>query len=223
VAHPRPARPRSARRASAPRGRGLRERKKRATRERLVTAAGALARSPGFDRVTVDDIAAAAEVSRSTFFRYFPGKEAVLFTWREPLLEAFEAELARPVAGERGFATVRRALLAVGALYQHDRTAIVRRQTIVDASPSLVGHEYAVDRAWEEAIARTLIARGGRGARAQRVARLRAGAILGVLRVTLREWIERRGRPDLVRLGREALDLLERDLERREDAARRTG
>jgi AcrR family transcriptional regulator len=85
---------------------GLRERKKTRTRAAIKHQALQLFRERGYEATTVREIAAAAEVSESTFFRYFPTKEAVVF-WDvyDPLIiEAVRAQPTRagPIAAIRG-------------------------------------------------------------------------------------------------------------------------
>src|SRR5919201_4054195 len=77
---------------------GLRERKKRRTRELIAETARRLFAERGFDRVTIAQIARAAEVAEQTVFNYFPTKEDLIYFpskadrihWR---LESFEEEL----------------------------------------------------------------------------------------------------------------------------------
>jgi AcrR family transcriptional regulator len=57
---------------------GLRERKKARTRAAIREHAFRLFRAQGYEATTVEQIAEAAEVSPSTFFRYFPTKEDVV-------------------------------------------------------------------------------------------------------------------------------------------------
>ena len=75
---------------------GLRERKKARTRAEIQRQALRLFLERGYEVTTVARIAEAAEVSESTFFRYFPTKEDVVL-WDEfdPLIfEAFKAQPA---------------------------------------------------------------------------------------------------------------------------------
>lgn len=77
---------------------GLRERKKEQTRHELRRSAARLFAVHGFAGTTIADIAAAANVSERTFFRYFDSKEALLLPDGVELLARVEAELAdRPV------------------------------------------------------------------------------------------------------------------------------
>jgi AcrR family transcriptional regulator len=75
---------------------GLRERKKVKTRAAIREHALRLFREQGYAETTVDQIAEAAEVSPSTFFRYFPTKEDVVLADEfDPLLAAaFRAQPA---------------------------------------------------------------------------------------------------------------------------------
>jgi AcrR family transcriptional regulator len=57
----------------------LRERKRQRTREAIIDAAIELFESHGYDRTTVADIAAAADIGTRTFFSYFASKDEVLF------------------------------------------------------------------------------------------------------------------------------------------------
>ncbi|MCX5280723.1 TetR/AcrR family transcriptional regulator [Streptomyces sp. NBC_00198] len=76
---------------------GLRERKKDGTRRGLREAAGRLFAERGFAQTTVADIAAEANVSERTFFRYFENKEALLLPDGVELYARIEeAFLARP-------------------------------------------------------------------------------------------------------------------------------
>jgi AcrR family transcriptional regulator len=109
---------------------GLRERKKARTRDSIQEHALRLFRAQGYEATTVDQIADAAEVSPSTFFRYFSTKEdVVLYDAFDPILiEAFRAQPAElsPIGALR--AAMRAAFGAAPAeevALQEERAALI--------------------------------------------------------------------------------------------------
>lgn len=85
---------------------GLRERKKAKTMAAVQMHALRLFRELGYNATTVEQIAEAAEISPSTFFRYFPTKEDVLLrdNYDPVLVDAFEAQPSHlsPLQAVRG-------------------------------------------------------------------------------------------------------------------------
>lgn len=122
---------------------GLRERKKQRTRSTLIDAAVQLCLTQGYERTTVEQIAAAAEVSPRTFSRYFATKDAVVMTLLEDLVDAVVAELAQvpysvPVleALYRAHVTVLRGV-AAGAVPALTAERIVLMLRIINSTPAL--------------------------------------------------------------------------------------
>src|ERR1700709_2259979 len=96
---------------------GLRERKQLRRREQITDAALRLFAERGFDGATIEEIAAAAEVSRRTFFRYFARKEDVILDWKRRMAEELRAALKLRPAGESPLEATHQALAAVAAGY----------------------------------------------------------------------------------------------------------
>ena len=110
------------------------QRRRRRTQRALQNAAIALVGGRGLAEVTVDEIAAAAGVSRRTFFNHFPTKAAALF---DP--DPSDAErLAQLLAAASGSADPWRALQSalVSFVAGHENVIVVRRRLIA-ASPEL--------------------------------------------------------------------------------------
>ena len=80
---------------------GLRERKKRRTRETIVSVATRLFVGQGYEATTTAQIAEAAEVSSSTFFKYFPTKADVVFSLFDAVIESAEERVLGRPAGEQ--------------------------------------------------------------------------------------------------------------------------
>lgn len=115
---------------------GLRERKKERTREAIQREALRLIASRGYAATTCEQIAAAAEVSSATLFRYFATKEdIVLHDVYDPLIAG--AVRARP-AHESPLTAVRRGFAdALADVYPADVEAIRQRTALILSVPAL--------------------------------------------------------------------------------------
>ena len=142
-------------------GPGLRELKKQRTRAAIQAAALELIAREGYDATTCEQIAAAAEVSPATFFRYFPTKEdVVLQDDYDPLMAA--AVAARP-ARERPFQAVRRALVeTLAQLPDHEMVAVHERTRLLLSVPALRARLHEQSQAARVALADVLATRMGR-------------------------------------------------------------
>jgi AcrR family transcriptional regulator len=115
---------------------GLRERKKAKTRAAIQAAALELFERQGYQASTVEQIAELAEVSQSTFFRYFPTKEDVVLHDRyDPLLLA-EFRAQPPELGP--IAALRRTLGSVlGGLPADELARERQRAMLIISVPEL--------------------------------------------------------------------------------------
>lgn len=101
----------------------------------VVAAALELFSAQGFDQTSVEQIAKAAGVSRSTFFRQFGGKEDVVFADHEVLLEQLREFLDE--GHEDPWAAVCAASESVFTHFAHDPELARRRYQIVRQVPVL--------------------------------------------------------------------------------------
>ena len=188
----------------------LRERKKAETRANVLRVAHDLFRTAGFDATTLEEICAGAVISKRTFFRYFTDKEALVFPNRDERLEGFVTFLESGPPQESPFQTLRRATRLFGMEYGEHRDTILAQQRLIDPSPALRSREREIDMDWEVAVARLFARRLGADADAELWSRVLAGAIMGVVRATMNYWFDGDCEADLVKLGLDAIDFLER-------------
>jgi AcrR family transcriptional regulator len=116
---------------------GLRERKKEQTRQRIAAVALRLFAERGFDAVTVNEIAEAAEVSKATLFAYFPSKESLILGGvAGDDLAAIAA--ARP-AGQSFLTALRDYFrgLAAAAMPEAELGPLITRVRIITGNPAL--------------------------------------------------------------------------------------
>lgn len=169
---------------------GLRARKKSQTRERLTQAALTLFLEKGFEATTLDEIAAAADISRRSFFHYFASKEEVVFAWKEAFGEKVVAALKERPHDEPAMLAAERALIAsIGGYDPQEAVALAR---LVKATPALRAYDQVKYEKLERMLAAALAERGGPGGDPL-PARLAAMAAIGVLRLTSDIWLDQGG------------------------------
>ena len=190
---------------------GLRERKKARTREALIDAALDLFERKGFDATTVEDIAAAADVSPRTFFRYFDSKTELIMARNTaqgaklgPLLDA------RPA--DEGPLEALRQLLRENLVERCADPAVVREFQVMMTTPTLRDltrqHFYEEEAALAEAFARRLGVDDG-----DLRPHLLAGAAASATWTVVDRWIAEKGDADrLLAMIDEAFALLEQGL-----------
>ncbi|MBO3680811.1 TetR/AcrR family transcriptional regulator [Streptomyces sp. NEAU-YJ-81] len=115
---------------------GRRERKKAATRQAIADAALQLFLERGYDQVSIRDIADAADVSTTTVFKHFTGKEALVFDREQDRESEVIAAVRQRAAGQSILDALRQHVLdAWLPITAHPRMA--EFTNLVDSTPAL--------------------------------------------------------------------------------------
>lgn len=155
---------------------GLRQRKRRQTREKIEQVALALFLEKGFDAVTVDEIAAMADVSRRSFFDYFSRKEDVVYAWQlhyaavlveaiasrptdEPLRRTVEAAVTSSISASRSERD-----LALGKLVAETPALQRRDQILFSTLERVLAEALAARYPQSDAVEVRIVAMAGIGA-----------------------------------------------------------
>jgi AcrR family transcriptional regulator len=168
--------------AAAP---GLRERKRQQTRERLTRMAMALFLERGFAATTLDDIAAAADISRRNFFHYFASKEDVVFAWQEEITAALVAAVAARPAAESMLTAAENAILAM--VRQLEPGEAIAMAQLKRDNPALQARDQVKYEKLERALTDALAKRAGHKAEKLK-ARLVAMIATGAMRIGGELW-----------------------------------
>lgn len=187
----------------------LRDRKKANVKRQFIEAATKLFFEKGFDNVSVEDIVEKTGVSRSTFFRYFKTKEAVVFRNHKARLAIFKEMLSSAKSDDKKvFSAIKNALINFSKYYDNIKGELLEEYQIVVSSPYLIAKDIEKDRDFEDVIAEEAYKRIGGGENGRKKARILAAAIFGTARIVMEEWFEGGCKKPLVKLAKESLDIL---------------
>lgn len=129
---------------------GLRERTRRAVQNEVAEVAIGLFLSQGFEGTTIDQVAAEAGLSRSSFFRHFGTKEdAVLVRWERRGDEVLTALRARP-ADEPVWSALERAFDPVVLAYADDPARALALTRLIIETPTLAARRIEKQYEWRD-------------------------------------------------------------------------
>ncbi|MCP2337007.1 TetR/AcrR family transcriptional regulator [Actinomadura rupiterrae] len=205
-------------RAQEPRAEGLRALKKRQTRLAISHAATRLFLERGFDKVTIAEIAEAAQVAKMTVTNYFPRKEDLALDVHAEFVAWLAGTVRDRAPGESALAALRRAYL----------DAVDRREALIGfsgepfarmltGSPTLVARIRELHEEREAALAEALAETSDQGGLTARIAAAQFGAVHRVLfDEALRRTVDGQTHEEiaaaLTGAAHEAFDLLEPSL-----------
>jgi AcrR family transcriptional regulator len=197
---------------------GLRERKKERTRQLLADTARRLFAERGFEKVSIAEVARAAEVSQATVFNYFPTKEDLVYGGLEAFEEQLFAAIRNRPSGQtvleafRDFVVEPRGFLATRD--EAEAQELIALTRTIAASPALLAREEQIFARTTEALAE-LIAKEARASPGDIRARVVANALIGVHRALI-GYVRQRlaaGNPVRSRLARDVRERGERAFE----------
>lgn len=185
----------------------LRERKRRATHQRIADEAVRLVTQKGVAATTIEDIAAAADIGRATFFRYFDAKETAIaegfsVPWMTLLIEnlVVQPEDLGPLEAVRetfrGFAD---------ALQDDGRALVLSQARMSQASPGLQAWTLRAYVSFELAIAAAVAHRFTDLGTDDPRPRLVGALTMSAVRICLDQWLATDGKGDLPTMLQQAL------------------
>jgi AcrR family transcriptional regulator len=191
---------------------GLRERKKLKTHRAICEAAARLFMEQGVEATTVEQICEAAEVSPSTFFRYFASKEAAAFGDEQARVALVERVLAERPADEPWSRSARRAALELIAFDLEMGKDVPSRIALMEKEPAIAHHALKTQAEQIEHFTRLLAAQVGVDPARDMRPRLVVGAAFAAVNAATNAWLADGGGGDLDALIAEAFDVFDRGL-----------
>jgi AcrR family transcriptional regulator len=186
-------------------GSGIRARKKRETHHALQAAARRLVAERGLDRVTVEEIAGAANVSKRTFFNYFESKEAAVVDAEPGMAADMAAALAARPADEPPLESLRALFIGVLTRYGREWGELT---SLIQANPTLTSRHLASYREFEAVVLEWAARRSGTDPRVDVYPALVSSVLGTATQLTFTRWHPEAEERRLTDIANEVFDLL---------------
>lgn len=165
---------------------GLRERKRAETLERIGEAGIKLFVGKGYEATTLDDIAAAAGISRRTFFHYFKSKDDILVALQcEPAIKALRHAFDLVPMGTTPLDALRKTLPQLVGAFETEQTLAIA--DIMQSTDALKVRKLAIFVDIENAVYQALTSAWPEPTN-EPALRLLAVVSMGVLRLSMEQW-----------------------------------
>lgn len=187
----------------------LRDRRNTQTRADIVAAAIALFTAKGFDSVSMEEVAAAAGVSRRTAYRHFATKEDIVF---HPVGDWFE--ILQATVDDRGDDEctrdlLRRALHAIATHIESDPQPVLDAFAVVAASQPLMDRQGKTNADWIAFYAALIMADIGEEPDDVLAATVAGAALIGATTALFPVWSSAAGRSSLTEMTTVVLDQID--------------
>lgn len=190
---------------------GVREKKRRETRQRIVEAGLGLFKANGYEATTLDAIAAAAGISRRTFFHYFKSKDEILISMQAGLGEQLSAAIGREPAEKRPLTALRDAMLGLVTPYAPAELLVIDK---LMRSSEIVQARKQASYIRDEALVLSALREHWPGEPEPQM-RLLASFAIATVRLSLDSFSREEGRRSLATLVEESFEALEQLTQRR--------
>ena len=157
----------------------------------------------------MDDIAAAAGVSRRTAYRHFPNKDDLVFEQPRRWLDHFNTHVADRRDGESVRQLCRRGLLAVAELIQSNADSVLSAYSVFVATPSLRGRNGRIQDDWSARYVELMTPPGGVSAPRRLQIATVAGALVGATTLLVATWAAAEPSANMVTMTGAVLDQLD--------------
>lgn len=190
---------------------GLRERNRRARLNRITQTGIELFAAKGYEETTLDEIAAAAGISRRTFFHYFKSKDEILLAWQAGVSDSIRAAVLNEPIDQSPLDALCCALLKMSS--QFDKGAAIQVARILQSNEQLRAANQAKLVRMEHAAFEALCLRWPQRGRIEGL-RLVAMVGLGAFRLAIEQWTEEGGKTSLKRHIEKTFARLRAEIER---------